>query len=70
MTDKEKFIDELGQVFKKYNINYINGMKYINDGVDETILICYRDGFYRTIDVKCDSKPAMIKDIIKQGGLD
>lgn len=40
------------------------------DWVNETVVITYEGGTIRTINVLGDSHRAIIKDIVKQGGLD
>lgn len=40
------------------------------DWVNETVVITYEGGGTRTINVIGDSHRAIIKDIVKQGGLD
>lgn len=64
---KENFINELAELLKENNI--VQEMEYQNDGFDETITIV-KDGTTRIVNVTYDSKEAMLRDIIRQGGLD
>lgn len=64
---KENFISELAELLKEYRV--VEEMTYENDGFDETIKII-KDGKERLINVTYDSLQAVMRDIIRQGGLD
>ena len=70
VNKKSKFIKELGEVFKTNGVNNIVGMTYVDNGVDEHCLIEYKGGDINMINISCDSLSAIVKDIVKQGGLD
>lgn len=65
--EKENFINELAELLKENNI--VEEMEYQNDGFDETVTIV-KDGTTRIVNVTYDSKVAMLRDVIRQGGLD
>jgi len=69
--EKAQFINELGELLAKYRINNIERMGYRLDILgDETLFIHYEDEYVKKINIKFDSLSAIIKDIVKQGGLD
>lgn len=68
---KEKFIEELGLLLKKYKVNNIMGMSYEKDLLgDECLYVFYDGGHIKNINVTMDSISSIIKDLCKQGGLD
>ena len=69
---KSQFTKELGELFAKYNINYIDKMEYErNENVTEYVKIFYDGGEnFKKINVTLDSLKGMVVDIVKQGGLD
>ena len=67
--ENEEFIKEFGELCKRAAINNIEKMEYVNDGLFENVIVTYKNGYTKEIDVRWDSQKAMIVDIIKQGGL-
>ena len=64
---KDNFVTDLAKVLKEYGI--IEEMEYSYDGLDEKIIIV-KDGTTRVVNVTYDSMQAMVRDVVKQGGLD
>lgn len=70
-TEEEKksaFVRELGALFNRYGVNNINSTEI--NFTNESVKIYYKSGLYKKIDIACDNMAGIVKDLVRQGGLD
>lgn len=66
MEDKKGFVEGLSYLFSKYYYG-IKSMEYFKPGKEynEEVVITYRGGYQQTVNVSCDSIPAIFRDIAR-----
>ena len=62
---KAVFVQELSQLFSKYEIEDIGEMFYSNIDGKEKVTIFFKSGGVQEVNVSMDSLPAMVRDIMK-----
>lgn len=67
MEDKATFVDEFGRLLARNGVGDVVKLEYIMDKAlwRESVIIHFRGGGQRTVNVSADSIPAMIRDIMK-----
>lgn len=66
MECKPGFIEDLSAVISKHYFG-IERLEYFKPGKEysEEVVITYRGGYEQTVNVSCDSIPAMLRDIAR-----
>lgn len=66
MEDKKGFVEGLGYLLSKH-YSGIESMEYFKPGKEynEEVVITYRGGYRQTVNVSCDSIPAIFRDIAR-----
>lgn len=65
---KERFVEQLGELFSRFRISNIVGMEYQCDRKtnEETVIILYSIGDDQKVCVTADSLTAIVKDIFRR----
>ena len=61
--NKEAFVQELGELLRKYSREDVAGLDY--DPRNETVYITYGNGYVKPVNVACDSCIAIMADVYK-----
>jgi len=64
--EKSQMVIELGDYFNRYGLYNVFRMMYMTDSLTtETVIIFFKDGSNKSVNVHRDSKPTMLEDILK-----
>ena len=61
--DKAGFVQELGELLRKYSREDVAGLEY--DPREEVVVITYGNGYQKYANVACDSVIAIMADVYK-----
>lgn len=64
--NKEGFTRELGELLSKYEHFDVQSLSYEIDGAyDEVVIITYKNGYAKQVNVNGDSLSALARDVLK-----
>lgn len=65
MENKEGFVKELGELLHKFGVEDVKELEYQRTENDEIVIIKYKSGHYRKVNVHMDSLAAIVRDVMR-----
>lgn len=63
MENKERFVDELGEILMMYSKEAVEELKLTKKNSRELVEITYTNGYKKYVDITCDSCIAIMHDV-------